>query len=286
MNTLKLFCDSFNNWTTVDDLVEKMKHVGAHDCNVLFIHTDIMFGRINPELSRTQYLEAIYQALLSLNVDTIVMPSFTFSFCNHEIYDVNKSKTHMGVLNESIRKQPNVERSTDPILSMIATGKDMSILRNLGCHSLGKDSAYDKLHHTPDVKFLFLGAEISECFTYIHYMEKILGVPYRFDMPFIGTIVDAAGNSYEDTFYLYAGCKGVKPACSYYFRDYLIEKGYLSVSCLGDKPLTCISEIDAYREIKNKLEADVCYFLEQPFTEADLEHVYTKGLNGRRITSC
>ena len=286
MNTLKLFYDSFNNWTTVKDMCEKMKQVGAQDCKVLFVHTDVMFGKINPELSRTQYLDAIYQTLLSLDVDTIMMPSFTFSFCNNEVYDVKKSKTYMGVLNEYVRKQPNVMRSVDPILSMIAVGKDMSILMDLGHHSLGKGSSYDKLHNTPDVKFLFLGAEIAECFTYIHYMEKILDVPYRFDMPFTGTIIDADGNSYEDTFNLYAGCKGVKPACSYYFKDYLIEKGYLAMSHLGDKQLTCISEVNAYREIQKKLEADVCYFLEQPFTEADLEHIYIKGLNGERITSC
>ncbi|WP_326401369.1 hypothetical protein [Paenibacillus ottowii] len=55
---------------------------------------------------------------------------------------------------------------------------------------------------------------------------------------------------------------------------------------MGNKPITCISEKDAYREIRKKIENDIHYFLEQPFTAEDLVHEYTKGKNGERIISC
>ena len=286
MNNIKLFKDNKGKWYTFDHVVKTLKAVGAHECDTLFVHTDISFGALNPQLKRKQYLGYLYAVLQELNVGTLVFPAFTFSFCNKEVYDVRNSRTPMGVLNEYVRTQPGVIRSIDPILSMIAIGKQANMFDNIGKSSLGKNSAYDILHKSDKVKFLFFGAEIGECFTYIHYMEDMLRVPYRFDMPFTGTIVDSAGNSYEDRYTLYAGCAGVKPGCSYYFEDYLIEQGLLKKIFLGNNPITCITEKDAYREIKGKLESNINYFLQQPFTKEDLLHEYIKGKNGERIVSC
>lgn len=286
MNNVKLFKDHNELWYTTQDVLDKLREVGAHECDILFVHTDVAFGTLNPELKRKQYLGYLYEILQELNVGTLVFPTFTFSFCNKEIYDVKNSRTSMGALNEYIRNQPGVVRSIDPILSMIAVGDKATLFENVGKSSLGINSAYDILHQQENVKFLFLGAEIGECFTYIHYVEDIMRVPYRFDMHFNGTIIDAEGNEYEEEYILYAGCAGVKPACSYYFEDYLIESGLLRKTRIGNKPITCISKEDAYREIRNKLENDIHYFLEQPFTAEDLVHEYIKGKNGERIVSC
>jgi len=285
VNNIKLFKDNKGKWYTLDNVVETLKTVDAHECDILFVHTDISFGALNSELKRKQYLEYLYAGLQELNVGTLVFPAFTFSFCNKDVFDVKNSRTLMGSLNEYIRTQIGVIRSTDPILSVIAVGKKANMFDSIKKSSLGKNSAYDILHKSDNVKFLFFGAEIGECFTYIHYVEDILRVPYRFDMPFSGTIVDNAGKTYEDTYTLYVGCAGVKPGCSYYFEDYLIEQGLLKKTFLGNNPITCISEKDAYREIKGKLESNINYFLEQPFTKEDLVHEYTKGKNRERIIS-
>jgi len=281
-----LFKDDQGKWFTDDDVVDTLKAVGAHECDILFVHTDISFGSLNSQIKRNQYLSHLYEALRRLNVETLVFPAFTFSFCNKEIYDVKNSRTPMGALNEYIRTQPGVVRSIDPILSMVAVGKQANMFDNIGKSSLGINSSYDILHQADNVKFLFFGAEIGECFTYIHYMEDILRVPYRFDMPFTGTIVDNAGNTYEDAYTLYVGCAGVKPGCSYYFEDYLLEQGILQKVILGNKSISCIAEKDAYCEIKKKLECDINYFLEQPFTQDDLIQEYVKGRDGEKISSC
>lgn len=281
-----LFKDDQGKWYTDDDVIDTLKAVGAHECDILFVHTDISFGSLNSQIKRKQYLSHLFDALQRLNVGTLVFPTFTFSFCNKEIYDVKNSRTFMGTLNEYIRTQPGVVRSIDPILSVVAVGKQANMFDNIGKSSLGINSSYDILHQADNVKFLFFGAEIGECFTYIHFMEDMLRVPYRFDMPFTGTIVDNAGNTYEDTYTLYAGCAGVKPGCSYYFEDYLFEQGLLQKTFLGNKPITCIAEKDAYREIKKKLKCDINYFLEQPFTQDDLIQEYIKGRDGKKISSC
>lgn len=282
---LKLFSYE-NQWYTTTDLYNALLEVGANDCDILFIHTDIMFGKKNPQLKRQEYLEQFYQVLLNLKVKTLIFPTFTFSFCNKEPYSIKDSKTYMGALNEYIRKKPEAVRSKDPLLSMVVIGEKDDIFQNIGNSSLGINSGYDMLHKQENVKFLFLGAEIGECFTYIHYMEDIMRVPYRFDMEFSGEIIDENSNRYLDSYTLYATCEGAKPACSYYFEEYLLNKGLLKKVTLANKPITCIAEKDAYKEIKAKLEENINYFLEEPFDINKLKKVYTKGKDGQRIISC
>jgi aminoglycoside 3-N-acetyltransferase len=287
VKNIDLFKNTDGVWSTYSDVLERLKSVGASECDLLFVHTDIMFGIPSKELKRKEYLDALYNIFLDLGVGTLVFPAFTYSFCNHESFDVRNSRTDMGVLNEYIRKQPNVKRSLDPLLSMIVTGKQGDIFDgDLGHHSLGEGGGFDRIHHTPDVNFLFLGAEFSEYFTYVHYVEKMMNVPYRFDMPFTGTIIDYDGNAYEDTHYIHTGCGGVTPAPFYHFKEHLLCNGMMRTARLGDAEITCLSEEDAYREIKGKLQENIHYFLERPFAPADLTHEYTFGKKNERVMHC
>jgi aminoglycoside 3-N-acetyltransferase len=286
VKTVNLFRDNKKKLYTLNDVIDALKSVHANECDILFVHTDVAFGTLNPEIRRKEYLHYLYEALQALNVGTIVLPAFTFSFCNNEIYDMKNSRTLMGALNEYIRIQPGVVRTRDPLLSMIIFGKEKNMFENIGKSSLGKDSAYDILHKHENVKFLFFGAEIGECFTFVHYVEEMLKVPYRFHMAFTGDIIDTSGHMYKDTYKIYTNCAGVKPACFYYFENYLLEQGFLKKVKLGEKPVTCISEKDAYSETIKKLNENINYFLEKPFSINDLVCEYTKGKNGERVISC
>lgn len=281
-----LFRDADGNAFDAEDIFKNLKKVGADDCETLFIHSDVMFGAPAPGFNRKQYLNVLYQVIKNLGVKNIIVPTFTYSFCNGEIYDVNKSKTTMGAFNEFVRNQEERYRTMDPLLSLSVPCELKERFQKLGEHSLGENSGLDLLHHMDGVKFLFLGAQLGNCFTYVHYVEKMLDVPYRFDMPFSGNVIDESGDKTEITQYMHTACYGVKPADYYYFEDYLEEKGFFFREKLGDKTVACISEKDAYREIVQMLEKDINYFLEVPFHEGDLIHRYTHGIHGERITHC
>lgn len=281
-----LFIDSQQREYAADDVYNALRAVGAHDCDTLFMHSDIMFGKLAAGVKRNDLLAELYSVLNELGVKNLIVPTFTYSFCNHEVYDVKNSRTSMGALNEFIRRQDGRKRTLDPLLSL-SVPEDISTLFNTsGQHSLGQGSGLDVLHNMDGVKFLFFGARMGNCFTYVHYVEKMLDVRYRFDLPFDGTIVDEAGRSFDTTQYIHTACYGVKPADFYYFEDELETAGLLKKVPFADKSIACITEKDAYREIKARIENDINYFLEQPFTDEDLIHKYTKGLDGERITHC
>jgi len=267
-------------------VLDRLRSVGADDCEILFIHTDLLFGVPDRGLRKRDYLQALYQTLLELGVPTLVFPSFSYSFPNHEVYDVRHSRTSMGALIEYIRTQPGVYRSLDPLLSLLVVGARRDLAEGgPGDHSFGPDSGFARLHRAGDVKFLFFGADLAEYFTYIHYIEKVLDVPYRFDMPFTGTIIDHNGETFQHTHAIHTQCGGVKLKNFGKLKNELSDSGFLKTAKLGDGELACISEVDIYREVSRRIQEDPFSFVE-PYTENDLTHIYTFGKNGERVTHC
>lgn len=283
----KLFYDSDNKLFTVDDIREALVSVGANECETLFIHSDVMFGRPAEGFKKRTYLETLYEVITEIGVKNIVVPSFTYSFCNSEDYDIQNSKTSMGAFNEYIRKQDGRFRTEDPLLSVSVPENIAYLFEHVSNHSLGEGSGLDIIHHMDNVKFLFFGAEMADCFTYVHYVEKMMDVPYRFDMPFEGNVIYSDGRCEHRKQIIHTQCYGVKLPNKYaYFENEMEGRGYLKKIRFGDKYIACLSEKDAYREIKAKIENNINYFLAAPYKEEDLIHKYTYSTANGRITHC
>nr|WP_325204015.1 AAC(3) family N-acetyltransferase [uncultured Oscillibacter sp.] len=286
MENIGLFSDSAGRLWTREDVLKGLRAVGADACEILFVHTALLFGRPNRALGRKGYLQALYEVLLDLQVPTLVFPAFSYSFANHENYDVRRSRTSMGALVEYIRTRPEVCRSLDPLLSLSVAGArtDLTAGRPTG-HSFGPDSGFDRLHRAGNVKFLFLGADFAEHFTYIHYIEKVLEVPYRFDMFFTGNITGHDGQTFRHTQAIHTQCGGVKLKNIGFLKSVLAETGHLKVERLGDGELACIAEEIIFQEVAGRIRRDP-FSLVEPYTERDLTHIYTFGKDGERVTHC
>jgi len=281
-----LFFDDEKKEYREEDVYQALKAVGADDCETLFLHSDLTFGTIPLDFNRKEYLRAFSNALDCLGVKNLIVPTFTYSFCNGEIYDVKKSRTPMGSLNEYLRKQPGRYRTMDPLLSLSVPQNLEILYSDISQHSLGKGSGLDILHSMRNVKILFLGARLHDCFTYLHYVEKMMDVPYRFDMPFTGEVVDEFGQHHKRTQYMHTACTGVTLREGTYLEDYLVECGLLRRVRLGNGFVSCIDEAEAYRELWNIIERNPCYFLTAPYCVEELRHEYTYDASAGRITHC
>jgi aminoglycoside 3-N-acetyltransferase len=259
---------------TSDNLRAALDRIRAHDCKILYMHTGLSFGLPNPELNRAQLLDTIYQAVRSLGVPTLCVPTFTFSFCNGEDYDSARSKSRMGAINEYIRQRPEAIRSVDPLMSVVVVGEDREIAENLGHESTGANSTFDKLSRRQGVKFLFLGVGVGDCFTYMHYLEWVANVPYRYNREFTGKITHK-GKSYEDTYILFVRYNNVKPnTASYTYERLLEERGVLRVTPLGDSSIRCMGEQDARAVYLELLQNDPNYFIVNPFHPEHADHTF------------
>ena len=283
----RLFVDEIGNVITIQDIKNALIQVGASDCETLFIHSDVMFGRPAGGFKRREYLQALYEIIAELNVRNLIVPTFTYSFPNHEDYDIYNSKTFMGAFNEFVRKMPDRYRTEDPLLSISVPYSLKPLFDHVSNHSLGDGSALDIIHHMDGVKFLFFGAEMADCFTYVHYVEKMLDVPYRFDMPFAGKVIYPDGQDRIRTQIIHTQCYGARLPPKYsYFESEMENNGFLKKVRVADKYIACLDEKDAYREIRQHIERDINYFLDEPFNSNELIHRYTYSTKNGRITHC
>ena len=272
-----------------DDFVSALRQIGACDCKTLFVHSDVMFCAMNPEIKRREFTSSLLNIFDCLNVENVIMPVFSYSFNNGKDFDVKESRSLMGTLSEAFRKMEGVYRTIDPICSFAVKGKlgeDYKAFKNEN-NALGKNSCYDFLDKQSDVKYLFFGADLAESFTYVHYVERIINVPYRFDMTFNGNITDYDGKTYNTDWTISTQCGGVKHyGKNEHFKKRLIEDKKLLWMPFGDKELSCIAQDDARKSIQENIEKDKFYFLERPYTDADLTHEYVMKQDGKPVTHC
>ena len=269
MDNLNLFLAQDGNWVTANCIRDALRQVVSVKCKVLYMHSGLTFGAPNPAMKRKEILEVLFGLIQEVGVPTLCVPTFTFSFCNGEDYDLLRSKSSMGALNEFIRQRPEATRSMDPLMSIAVIGERLDLATNLGHSSIGAESTFDKLDQCDGVEFLLFGKRTGDCLTYMHYLEWVAGVPYRYERPFTGRIHDAH-HSYEDTYNLFVRYNNVHPNAenTFAYEDLLRHRGHLKFAGVGDSRLQGVP-LEAVRSVYLELlSKDPFYFIMAPFHPA------------------
>jgi aminoglycoside 3-N-acetyltransferase len=262
MEKINLFLDNDKQWVTNIDLLNKLKAINADESDILFIHSSLSFGAPNMELKKKELLQVLFDVILEVKVKTICMPTFTFSFCNGNDYNPETSNSKMGVLNEFFRKQEGVIRSIDPLMSVALLGESKDIVTNIGHSSCGANCTFDKLRHTKEkVNFLFLGPKIGDCLTYMHYLEWLYSVDYRYERVFKGNVT-CGQKTKEEEYNLFVRYKGVAPnTASYDYEQMMYDNNTASIIKCGNSSISIVSEENAANEYKKCLEKDKYFFV-------------------------
>lgn len=270
MEVIKLFLAKDGKWVTNKTMIESLLSIEADKCDILFIHTSLSFGQPNPQLKKKELLGELLKVIDCLGVKTVCMPTFTFSFCNGVGYDPATSASRMGVLNEFFRKQEGVIRSVDPLMSVALKGEDTDLVKKIGHESCGANSTYDMLRHRDNVKFLFLGPKIGECMTYMHYLEWLYGVEYRYNRTFRGEVT-INGQTKEEEYTLFCRYNGVTPNTgTFVFEQKMYDNHEAFITNVGDGTISIVEEKQAAKRYK------ACLY-ENPYFFVDLENnVLTK----------
>jgi aminoglycoside 3-N-acetyltransferase len=155
-------------------------------------------------------------------------------------------------------------------MSVAALGEDTSVVEDLGRYSIGKDSTFDKLRRKGGTKFLFLGARPSKCMTYVHYIENEIGVPYRYNRAFTGTITDYRETTRE-TYILFVRYRGVIPTERPDYQEFLIKNKYMLKAPCGNSFVYTVDERFVYETLSEILHNDIDYLLAEPYPRDQLE---------------
>jgi len=171
------------------DLARVLADLPLSRGDVVFSHSNLgFFGRPDGVTGGKVICEMFIAALFERigPEGTLVVPTFTYSFPRREIFDVEASASGMGLFAETVRTHPAACRSADPCYSVAALGARAAELTAAAPeNSFGERSFFER--------FLKVGGQVLNFnfdagSTFLHYVERRLKVPYRFDKSFRGIL--------------------------------------------------------------------------------------------------
>lgn len=188
------------NWSPArysrGDLLKALDSVGVRKNDAVYFHFCIQtLGRPEGCDSADETNRFLLDTLQEAVGDegTIIVPTYTFSFCRRELFDVGATPVAEGPWStysefpEFFRRLPGAIRSMDPIHSVAALGpRADELLRSLPNTCFGSDSVHARLLKIGG-KICLLGVGLQEA-TFQHHVEEMVGVPFRYRKLFTGTI--------------------------------------------------------------------------------------------------
>jgi aminopeptidase-like protein/aminoglycoside N3'-acetyltransferase len=179
-----------------EELRNALGTVGVARGDTLFCHVSLdALGSFESTDSSELLLNHLLQAVGEEG--TILVPTYTFSFCRREEFNVRKSPTQGGPWSSSIefleffRSHPAAVRSRDPIYSVAGIGqKANKLLADLPNTCFGKGSIHDRLVQVGG-KICTIGVGLQKI-TLLHHIEEMADIPLRFKKLYTGFIRESS----------------------------------------------------------------------------------------------
>ncbi len=174
---------------TAEDLHSALERVGVRRGDVAFSHGNVGYfgvpaGGLSPD-NVFQTVWGAFQAALGPE-GTLVVPTFTYSFCRGEIFDPEETPSACGLFTEKVRRLPGARRSEDPIFSVAAAGPlAEELTRDAPEDCFGDNSFWERFLKRDG---LICNLNFDAGSTFLHFVERRLKVPYRFLKRFPGTL--------------------------------------------------------------------------------------------------
>lgn len=237
------------------DFVKALKDAGINKGDAVFVHSRVSaFGKLlsfNKNFLMQSLIESIKDAVGSEG--TIIMPTFSYSFDKNEAFDIGNTQSTVGALTEFFRKQKGVVRTSHPNHSVAVYGKRREYFAAESKDTFGKDSVFGKLYDD-NGKIIFFGAPFQSC-TFVHYIEQMHKVPYRYIKKFSGKVI-ISGNEHNEEISFYAKYSVFFSSFSR-LENHLLENVIMKNIKLGAGNIMAVGCKDLFEEGYNLLDKDI-----------------------------
>ncbi len=134
------------------------------------------------------------------NEGTLLFPVYNWDFCHGIPFNYNKTVGKTGLLGNAALKREDFKRTKNALYSFAVWGKDKDFLCSLDpVISLGRNTVFEYLHRNNAINVV-LDVAFSDHYTICHYVEQLLGVPYRYNKYFKSDYIDEHGNVSRKTY--------------------------------------------------------------------------------------
>ncbi len=236
------------------ELVANFKEIGLQAGDTVLVHSSYKsLGGVDggPQV--------VIDALLDVlgPEGTLVMPAFNFDFNKGQPWDVRSTPSQMGVLTELVRTDPRARRIFHPIYSFSIIGKHAEELtRERYKSSYERKSLFGKLRDL-DGKIMIIGLSYNHSLTFVHHVEEMEGVDYRYLKGFTGQVTDENGETTTDTYYMLVRDldQGVLTAVDP-MGVLMEEQGVVKSQRIGEADVKLMKANEAYAFIAREMRRD------------------------------
>jgi aminoglycoside 3-N-acetyltransferase len=173
-------------------IIDGLHSAGVLLGDVVLVHSDTdILGPLLDQSEPVERFRVLETALLeSVGPEgTILVPTFTYSFCRGRSFDPERRNSATGMFTNYFRRRENAYRSLHPVFSFAAIGaKAKELTENVSKYGFGAGSVFDRLV-TEDAKVVCFNVPFQQCCTFVHYIEEMHGVDYRYMKTFKGKII-------------------------------------------------------------------------------------------------
>lgn len=246
-----------------NDIIEALMKVGIQNGDAIFIHSNMgFFGPAENINNLNDYCALFFESIMDVigESGTLVVPAFSCSFFNNNVFDIKNTKSTTGAFSEYIRLLPNALRSIDPNFSVCAVGKSAEYFTSgIEPYTFGNKAFFHRFYESSGKICNF---NFDSGSTFIHYVEKQLNVPYRYDKGFKGSIIDG-NRTLELEFFHFV--RALDDAASYpdftKFDNYVKTNNIAKTANLGKGQIVSISAKDTFNTIKEQLSIDGSFLI-------------------------
>jgi len=249
-----------------EDILKALRKAGIKEEETIFVHSDLSrLGKLGDIKNLNDFLDSFIDVFLEVvgGKGTVIVPTFSYSFTKKENFNVNLTKSTLGILTERLRNRDKAIRSVHPLFSVAAVGKDARFFtKNLSLNSFGKNSVFERMWQRNTAIVLFGLSEFL--FTFIHYVEENFGVPYRYYKRFKGQIINK-NKKYDANYRYYVRDLEINPITdlSRLYRE-MKRKKLLKESKLGNGKIIVIHCRDVFTVAKKMLRKNIYSLIKKP----------------------
>ena len=165
--------------------------------------------RIDKTLSSNVSIDNIFNMFLDKIIEklgdngTLLIQTFDWGFCQGKKFDILNSKSKTSFLGNIAIKRDDFIRTKHPIYSFAVTGKHKVELENL--NNIGAFDLSSPFHflYEKQAKMISIDIPIQKSFTFVHYVEEMKKVSYRYNKSFTSTYIDKNNKESIRTYDMY-----------------------------------------------------------------------------------
>lgn len=240
------------------DLVAALKPTGT---GPILIHSDLLRIGIVDKMKPRAEICGDYERIINdaLGTRPLLLPTFNYDFCSQGIYDLNRSKAQIGVLSTFMGEKHPALRTRTPVFNFCITNGE-AFGRQEIANPFGTDSTFAELHRQGG-HVAFLGADF-ESNTFLHYVEELVGISYRYLKIFDGVIIE---DGISKPWQLHYRVRPLREGAAMYdwpkIETDLFRAGILNKFKVGNGTLLCYHTDGLFSFWSEKLSRDPHYLL-------------------------